>query len=257
MFIKDAREYFKMSQKLRPEDLKGDPKNDTQKVMFYGFAVMICTTLGLAVLSAFVIAKGLFTGEQRAEYLVRIPFWLVSTLAVCMVYLKLHVYGRFLTHKLTLYDVLIPFTKAFVASGLFAVLTADDTQMWKLWPLVFSMFALISHLKIRYYVGRFDETKATPEIAKIIRKIKEHVKKADLRATLVSSILFFVAWVVLNFVPPPQFLANRSSKWQALLAIPAGIGMIKAILSDKPIRDEIDKVEESTPDEETPRAKAA
>jgi len=240
-----------MSPILTPKDLNADPKNDTQKVMFYGFGAMICTALGFAVVSAFVIVKGVFAGNQPGDYLVRIPFWLVSTLAVCMVYLKLHVYGRFLTHKLGVYDVLIPFTKAFIAAALFAVLSSEDARMWHVWPFVFSMFALVSHLKIRYYVGRFDEAKATPEIANIIRKIKAHSKKADLRGTFISTIAFLVAWVFLNFVPPLPFMAHWSTKWQALLAFPAAIGMIKAILSDKPIRDEIEKLQESATEEMT------
>jgi hypothetical protein len=238
-----------MNQKLTPQHLNGEPKNDAQRVMFSGFGLMIATALGLAVLSASIIAKGIFSDNQRADYLVRIPYWCVSMIAVCMVYLKLHIYGRFITHKLTVYDVLIPLTKAFVASGLFAVLSFDDTRMWHLWPLVFSMFAFVSHLKIRYYTNRFDETKATPEIANIISKIKVHSKKADLRGTLISTVAFFVVWVLLNFVPPLPFMAHWSPKWQALLAIPAGVGMIKATLSDKPIRDEIEKLEEEETDD--------
>jgi uncharacterized membrane protein len=234
-----------MNQPLTLEDLDQQPKNDAQRVMFYGFSVMIGTALGLALLSALAIAKGLYANVNSGDYLVRIPFWLVSMIAVCMVYLKLHIYGRFLTHKLTILDILIPLSKAFFAAGLFAVLSSDHPLMWHLWPLVFSIFALISHLKIRYYIGRFDETRASSEVASLIRKIKEHSKTADLRATLISAAIFATVWVLLNFVPPLPFMAHWSPKWQALLALPAGIGMVKAILSDKPIRDEIEKLQES------------
>src|SRR5437588_9742992 len=102
-----------MSQKLTPKGLDGEPKNDAQRIMFYGFALMIATALALALFSALTITKGIITGDHRAEYLVRIPYWCVSVIAVCMVYLKLHTYGRFITHRMTVFDVLIPLSKAF------------------------------------------------------------------------------------------------------------------------------------------------
>jgi hypothetical protein len=244
-----------MSQKLTLASLNGEPKNDAQRMMFGGFALMIATALGCALVAALTIAKGTFAGGDRAEYLVRIPYWCVSVLAVCMVYLKLHIYGRFISHTLTVYDILIPLTKAFIGSALFGVLSFDDPRMWHLWPLVFAMFALISHLKIRYYMGRFDEEKATPEIADLIRMIREHTKKGDLRATRFFAAAFLVVWVLLNFVPPLQFMAHWSPKWQALLALPAGFGMVAAIHSDNPIRAAMEKLAEQT-DNELPRARS-
>src|SRR5947207_1228869 len=109
-----------MSRKLTAEDFVEASMNDAQKVTFYGFALMIATALGFALLSALTIAKGIMDGGNRADYLVRIPFWCVSALAVAMVYMKLHTYGKFITHTITVYDVLIPLSKAITASALFA-----------------------------------------------------------------------------------------------------------------------------------------
>jgi hypothetical protein len=237
-----------MSRKLTAEDFIEASTNDAQKVTFYGFAVMIATALAFALLSALAIAKGLMDGGNRVDYLVRIPFWCVSALAVGMVYMKLHTYGKFITHTITVFDVLIPLSKALTASALFAVLCYDDPRTWHLWPLAFSMFALVSHLKIHYYHSKFDETNAPLETAELLRMINENMRETDLRATAIFGLLFLVAWVLLNFVPPLKFMAHWSSNWQVWLAIPAGFAMVMAIQSDVEIRRKIAQLTEAKGD---------
>lgn len=233
-----------MSQRLTATSLNEEFASDSQRVMFYGFAVMIATAVAFAVLSAITISKGIMNSSHSVHYLMRLPYWCVSALAVCMVYMKLHTYGRFITHTMTVWDVMIPLSKAIVASAMFAVLNYDDLQTWHFWVLVFSLFAFISHGKIRYYMSRFDENGAPPETARLLRMIKENTKENDLRFTAIFGVFFLVAWVMLNFVPPLPFMARWSTNWQALLAIPAGFGMVMAIHSDKKIRAEIVRLTE-------------
>jgi hypothetical protein len=233
-----------MSRKITPSGLTEEFVSDSQRVMFYGFAVMIATALAFALIAALTISRGIVESDSRVSYLVRVPYWCVSALAVCMVYIKVHTYGRFITHRMTARDVIIPFTKALIASGLFAVLTVDGPRLWHYWPFVFSAFAGVSHWKIRYYITRFDETKAPLETAKLIRMMKENTRKTDLPNTLMACVSFFVAGVLVNFIPPPHFMTGLSTNWQALLAIPAGFGIVMAIHSDKQVRAEVDRLTE-------------
>jgi hypothetical protein len=228
-----------MINKMTPATLTDQFANDARQVMFYGFAVMIATALVFALLSALTIAKGVMGGDDGINYIVRIPYWCVSVLAVCMVYLKLHTYGRFITHSMTVLDVLIPLAKAFTASALFAVLNYEDARTWQLWPLVFSIFALISHFKIRYYHSKFDETNASQETAELLRMIRENARRSDLPATAIFGVSFGVIWLLLNFFSPLRFMAGWSPNWQALLAIPAAFAMVMAINSDKDIRAKV------------------
>lgn len=234
-----------MSKELTPRTLHDLFRKDSQRIIFFAFTVMIATALYFAVVSGLAIGKGIVFNNDWEDYLVRVPYWCVSALAVCMVYLKLLTYSRFITHPMTVLDVIIPLAKAFVASSLFAVLSQDDKTTWFLWPLVFSLFAAVSHLKIRYYLSKFDERNVSFQAAALIRMIKENSRKTDLRATLFFSLAFFAIWILLNFVPPPEFMAHWSPKLQALLALPSGLGMIMAVKSDSKIRAEVLRLKEA------------
>lgn len=231
-----------MSKQLTANSLHEEFRKDSRRVLFFGFGATILSALYFALVSANTIWTGIVQESNWIDYAARIPFWCVNAIAVCMVFTKVRTYGRFVTHQMTVFDVLIPFAKAFVASALFFILSTDGNSVWRHWVLVFAAFALVSHLKIHYYLSKLDEANAPPQTATLIRMIKKNTRKSDLRATAIFGLLYFVMWVLLNFVPPLQFMASLSPNWQALLAIPAGFSMIMAIYSDKKIRVEVSRL---------------
>jgi len=234
-----------MSKPLSAESLHKGWRVDSRNFMFFSFGALIVSAIYFMLMSGHTIYTGILSGNDWSNYAIRLPYWCVSFLAVCMVYLKVTTYGRFITHPITLFDVMIPVTKAFIASMLFLVLSSENPGMWQHWLFWFAAFAAISHIKIRYYLGKFDESTASPKTLELIRMIKSNTTKSDLRATAILALSFFVVWIFLNFVPAPSFMANLSPKWQAVLALPAGFSIVMAIRSDKQIRKEVQKMRES------------
>lgn len=225
-----------MNTKLNARELTLRLKLHSKENYVFIYSVMKALTVYSAAVALHSIISGLISGES--VFLLRLPYWLASFAAMILTYNATMVGLLIIAYVPNWEDSVVPFLLAVVEYLLFSVLAdpKPESVLWQHWLLIFSLFALICHIKIRNALHKTNLDNYVGSLRTIIEDYKANVKKEDIPSSAYCAIFAFAFWVLLKFPLFQSWGLSISPNWQCLLGIPALAVMIFAIRTSEKYR---------------------
>ena len=231
-----------ISAKILEARIHDHPKENLMFIL----AVMKSATLAGAGLALYAIIVAVLNG--RYDALLRLTTWSASLVVTWLTYSNMSMFSNLASLQSNGRETLFLFIKSPIEFLLFAVLIETQQPIWFVWPLVFSVIAAVSWVKIHFLVRAMSEDRYEPLLRPLLKEIADLARKKDIPGALRGAIVFLVLGFAILVSVKLGFLPPSIAKWVVascgvLAHIPLGIAAKSSKAVGKTIVEYLDALE--------------